>query len=180
MATKWVPRARSQVSTPLLVMIFRGESVSGHPGARTAPIFFKNLAKTSKLIATVWKLLLDQGWPPREAALRRGGGAGRRGVRAVGRSQPDLPGMTANSSLFPYICKHKKSKKKHRNIKDNSKNKQTKGQRTNKEATKKQHRHKKERTKTNREHGKRKNKGKCENLEKHGKHKKAKLGGDKQ
>ena len=34
MATKRVPRARISVSTPELAIIFRGESVSGHPGAR--------------------------------------------------------------------------------------------------------------------------------------------------
>ena len=37
MATKRVPRARISVSTPELAIIFRGESVSGHPGARNAP-----------------------------------------------------------------------------------------------------------------------------------------------
>ena len=34
MATKWVPRARFRVSTPELAIMFRGGSVSGHPGAR--------------------------------------------------------------------------------------------------------------------------------------------------
>ena len=37
MATKRAPRARIRVSTPELVMVFRGESVSGHPGARGGP-----------------------------------------------------------------------------------------------------------------------------------------------
>ena len=37
MATKRVPRAPILVSTPELAIIFRGESVSGHPGARSAP-----------------------------------------------------------------------------------------------------------------------------------------------
>ena len=34
MATKRVPRARISVSTPELAIIFRGDSVSGHPWAR--------------------------------------------------------------------------------------------------------------------------------------------------
>ena len=37
MATKRVPRARISVSTPELAIIFRGESVSGHPGAGGGP-----------------------------------------------------------------------------------------------------------------------------------------------
>ena len=37
MATKRVPRARIRVSTPELAIIFRGESVSGHPGALGGP-----------------------------------------------------------------------------------------------------------------------------------------------
>ena len=37
MATKGVPRARIRVSTPELAIAFRGESVSGHPGARGGP-----------------------------------------------------------------------------------------------------------------------------------------------
>ena len=37
MATKRVPKARISVSTPELAIIFRGESVSGHPGARGGP-----------------------------------------------------------------------------------------------------------------------------------------------
>ena len=52
MATKPVPKAQLRVWTPLLVMIFRGESVSGHPGARGGPkrpevfpIFLENLLK---------------------------------------------------------------------------------------------------------------------------------------
>ena len=36
-ATKRVPRARIRVSTPGLAIIFRGESVSGHLGARGGP-----------------------------------------------------------------------------------------------------------------------------------------------
>ena len=36
MATKWVPRERIRASIPELAIIFRGESVSGHPGAREA------------------------------------------------------------------------------------------------------------------------------------------------
>ena len=37
MATKWVPKARIRVSTLELAIIFRGESVSGHPGSRGGP-----------------------------------------------------------------------------------------------------------------------------------------------
>ena len=37
MATKRVPRARIRVSTPKLAIIFRGETVSGNPGARRGP-----------------------------------------------------------------------------------------------------------------------------------------------
>ena len=37
MAAKRVPRARIRVSTPELAIIFRGESFSGHPGARGGP-----------------------------------------------------------------------------------------------------------------------------------------------
>ena len=34
MAANWAPRARIVVSTPELAIVFRGVSVSGHPGAR--------------------------------------------------------------------------------------------------------------------------------------------------
>ena len=37
MALKRVPRTRISVSTPELAIVFRGESVSGHPGARGGP-----------------------------------------------------------------------------------------------------------------------------------------------
>ena len=61
MATKRVPRARIRVSTPLLVMIFRGESVSGHPGARNAPKNpkFYSFSKVSKLITTCVEITIQ-------------------------------------------------------------------------------------------------------------------------
>ena len=40
--TKRIPRARIRVSTPELAIAFRGESVSGHPGARGGPNNPKN------------------------------------------------------------------------------------------------------------------------------------------
>ena len=42
MATKRVPRAPIRVSTYELAIIFRGESVSGHPGARGGPKISEN------------------------------------------------------------------------------------------------------------------------------------------
>ena len=61
MATKRAPRARIRVSTPRLVMIFRGESVSGHPGTRNAPNKiqkFPSFPKFPSWSQPVWKLLL--------------------------------------------------------------------------------------------------------------------------
>ena len=48
-ATKGVSRARICVSTPELAMVFRGESVSGHPGAPGGPKRPKNAPPHSNL-----------------------------------------------------------------------------------------------------------------------------------
>ena len=48
MATKRAPRARISASTPELAIIFRGESVSGHPGARGGPTAPKTARKKTK------------------------------------------------------------------------------------------------------------------------------------
>ena len=48
MATKAVPRARVLVSTPELAIICRGESVSGHTGARGGPTTPENRTRKMK------------------------------------------------------------------------------------------------------------------------------------
>ena len=59
MATKRVPRARISVSTPELAIIFRGESVSGHPGARGGPKKSENLTENYPNNENFHKIILN-------------------------------------------------------------------------------------------------------------------------
>ena len=67
MATKRAPRARISVSTPEVAIIFRGESVSGHPGARGGPKNFEHRPENSRFFyflqkIKIWGAIFENSW----------------------------------------------------------------------------------------------------------------------